>query len=303
MQKNKCAILAICFCLMFSTSFSQESDSVVAPSKEINVPGLITVGAVAPVALAGVYVYMHQAWWSESSTGFHIDDGTDLKYARNLDKLGHFTASYLASNAFSDILRLTNVPENVALFGGAGLSVLNATIIEVKDGFAPYWGFSVYDELANVVGAFYPVLQAKVPFFQNFNFRWSFDWNYSYNTEYYTYKITRGSKDQYFFIDDYDRQYFWMTIDWANLFCKNKPHYRFPYCVDLAIGVSSDNLKTLDPNKKERIEWYIGFDVNLTKFFQQRKIGYYVCKYLNFYHLPTPAVQISPKGKVYGILY
>ena len=306
MAKNRIAILTLCFCMFSSLTFSQENDTISHYSdsaKKVNVAGLVTVGAVTPMALAGVYVYMHHAWWSESSSGFHFDDGKDLEYARNLDKLGHFTASYLASTAFSDILRLTHVPENWALFGGAGLSVLNATIIEIKDGFAPFWGFSVYDEMANVLGAFYPVLQAKVPFFQHIQFRWSYDWNYSYETEYYRYKVAKGSSSEYFFIDDYDRQYFWMTVDWAGLFCKKQPSYKFPYCVDFAIALSGNNLKTLDANKKEELELYVGFDINLTKLFRKKQVGYYICKYLNFYHLPMPALQVAPRGKGYWVLY
>ncbi len=306
MAKNRIAILAVCFCLFSSLIFSQEDDTISHYSdsaNKVNVAGLVTVGAVTPVALAGVYVYMHHAWWSEKSTGFHFDEGKDLKYARNLDKLGHFTASYLASTAFSDILRLTHVPENWALFGGAGLSVLNATIIEIKDGFAPYWGFSAYDEMANVLGAFYPVIQAKVPFLQNFNFKWSFDFDYRYDTEYFTYKQKTGSSDGYFFIDDYDRQYFWMTVDWANLFCKDKPKYKFPYFFDFAIALSGNNLKTLNANKKEGLELYFGIDLNLTKLFKQKKVGYYICKYVNFYHLPMPALQVAPRGKGYWLMY
>lgn len=306
MQKSSRAIVSLCCCLLSSMVFSQETDSVSVDSdspQKVNIAGLVTVGAVTPLALTGVYVYMQNAWWSESNKGFHFDDGKDLQYALNMDKLGHFTASCLVSTAFADILRLTHVSENWALFGGAGLSVLNATVIEVKDGYAPFWGFSAYDELANVLGAFYPVLQAKVPVFQNINFKWSFDWNYSYNTEYYKYKVEKGSKSEYFFIDDYDRQYFWMTVDWANLFCKDKPLYKFPYCVDFAVALSSNNLKTLCPGKTEKLECYIGFDVNLTKFFKKRSIWYYTAKYANFYHLPLPALQVAPKGKGYWLMY
>ncbi len=266
--------------------------------RNVNVPGLIAVGSVTPIALTGVYIYMNHAWWDGKKTDFHFDDGKDLTYARNLDKLGHFTSSCLVSNAFADILRVTKVSENWALYGGAVLSTLNATVIEIKDAYAPYWGFSVYDEMANILGAFYPVLQAKVPFMKNFNFKWSFDFDYSYDTEYYNYKVITEHEEAYSFIDDYDRQYFWLTVDWANIFCKNKPKYMFPYCIDFAIGMSANNLKTLDPNKEIKNELYIGFDVNLTKFFQNKKFGYYICKYLNFYHLPMPGMQVAPKAKV-----
>lgn len=295
-------IIVTSFLLIFQSfnSYSQEIDSV---ENKVNIPGLITIGSVTPLALAGVYVYMDNVWWSERSTGFHFDDGTDLKYAKNLDKMGHFTASCLASTAFADILRVFRVPENLSLWGGATLGILNATVIEIKDGYAPYWGFSVYDEMANVFGALYPVLQAKVPFFKNFNFKWSYDFDYSYKTEYYKYKLATETSDAYSFIDDYDRQYFWLTVDWANLFCKEKSKYKFPYCIDFAVGMSARNLKTQDKSKDIRQEFFIGFDVNLTKFFQNRNIGYYVCKYLNFYHLPMPSLRVYPDCDAFLIGY
>ena len=302
MRKTYTYIIVI-LCLVTSNVFSQ-SDTVYQQStdaKKINVPGLITVGAITPCALAGVYVYMNNVWWSKRSSGFHFDGGTDLKYARNLDKIGHFTASCLVSTAFSDLLRVCGVSEKWAVWGGAGLSSINATVIEIKDGYAPFWGFSIYDEMANILGAFYPVLQTKVPFFRNFSFKWSYDWNYSYETEYYKYKTNALSKSAYSFIDDYDRQYFWLTVDWAHLFCKNKPKYKFPYFIDVALGVSAENLKENGSNTSGKAEFYFGLDINLTKFFQQRNVGYYICKYVNFYHLPMPAVRVAPDLKAYPI--
>lgn len=302
LNMRKIVVIFLSLLLIFPTfnSYSQRVDSV---ERKVNVPGLIATGSITPLALAGVYVYMDNAWWSGGRSGFHFDSGSDLHYARNLDKLGHFTASCLVSNAFSDILRVFNVPENWSMWGGAALGALNATVIEIKDGYSPLWGFSIYDEMANFLGAFYPVLQTKVPFFKNFNFRWSYDWDYSYETEYYKYKASFNYENSYSFIDDYDRQYFWLTIDWANLFCKEKAKYKFPYCIDFAIGMSARNLKTLDKSKEIRQEFFIGFDVNLTKFFQNRNIGYYICKYLNFYHLPMPSWQVSPESKVFWIGY
>lgn len=295
MPKSKIIFLSVLLIVQQSFCFSQENQSSIVDTtcRNINVPGLIAVGSVTPLALTGVYIYMNNAWWNERSVGFHFDDGEDLLYAENLDKLGHYTSSCLVSNVFADILRVINVPENWALWGGASLSVINATVIEIKDAYAPYWGFSVYDEMANILGAFYPVLQAKVPFFRNINFKWSFDFDYSYQTEYYKYKVEKGSKSEYSFIDDYDRQYFWMTFDWASVFFKNQPKYKIPFCLDLAIGLSANNLKTLDPAKEIKRELYVGLDLNLTKFFEQKSVAHYVAKYVNFYHLPLWEMQVN----------
>jgi hypothetical protein len=316
MRKSKQCILTLFFLFCFVAANAQEvftvvSDDSISTKNKLNVPGIISVCAVSPAIITGVYVYMHHTWWSEKETALHFDDGKDLTYALNLDKLGHYTASCLASNGFSDILRVIGFSENTSLWGGAALSTVNATIIELKDGYAPYWGFSLYDETANILGAFYPVLQAKVPFFKNINFKWSYDVDYSYNTVYYKYKVATESASAYSFIDDYDRQYFWMTFDWASIFCKDKPKYKFPYCIDFAIGFSGQNIKAeqygeFDPSYSAadtHHQFFIGLDFNLTKLFKKKNVAYYVCKYANFYHLPMPALQVAPKARGYWMMY
>ncbi len=258
------------------------------------------IASAVPVTVGGLYIYLQNAWWAEQSVPFHFAD--DMNYALGLDKAGHFVSNILVSTVFSDLYTLAGIKRKNAVWWGAGTSIACATIVEIRDGLAPYWGFSKYDQLANVLGALYPVLQEKVPFFQSFNFRWS----YSFTKP--SYYMSLAENQNSIFLDDYERQNFWFTIDVARLCFPNKDHRKFPYFLDLAIGMSARDLSGVeDPARNEKLgyrsgyrEFFIGFDVNLSKLrFGNSKIEHYTRKYLNFWRMPMPTVRIKPNPKAY----
>lgn len=268
------------------------------PTPRVRPYRVAIVASAVPITMAGVFVYLHYAWWSEQRAKFHFSD--DVLYAKNLDKAGHFLSSLIVSTAFADLYTFAGIQRKNAVWFGAGTSILCATIVEVRDGLAPFWGFSRFDELANVMGALYPVLQEKVPFFRNFNFKWS--WSFTKASYYMTLPENQNS----IFLDDYERQNFWFTIDIARLFFPHKDHRKFPYFIDPAIGLSARGLNGHDitnsiPSTGHR-EWLLGFDINLSKLrFGNSRAEHYVRKYLNFYRLPMPTMRVAPDPKLYII--
>jgi hypothetical protein len=67
-----------------SPSYGQQDTS------SINYGRLSLTGGSALAVLGGSYLYIQNAWWSDQSSEFHFDDGSDLRYAKNIDKGGHF---------------------------------------------------------------------------------------------------------------------------------------------------------------------------------------------------------------------
>ena len=64
--------------------------------------GRLSLTAVSAVAvLGGSYIYIQNAWWSDQSSEFHFDDGSDLRYAKNIDKGGHFFGGILVADLSS----------------------------------------------------------------------------------------------------------------------------------------------------------------------------------------------------------
>lgn len=315
------ALLLVCFMLFSHNTFAQDilpyndttfvtnvedtnkqqyrtffHDSPSTVETKVNPYRVAIIVSAVPITVGGLYIYLQNAWWKEKQVPFHFSD--DLSYALNLDKAGHFTSSILVSTAFTDLYTFAGIKRKNAVWFGAGTSIACATIVEVRDALAPYWGFSKYDELANILGALYPVLQEKVPFFRSFNFKWS----YSFTKP--SYYMSLPENQNSIFLDDYERQNFWCTIDAARLFFPNKDHRKFPYCIDLAFGMSARGLNGHDDPAKAtgHREYFVGLDLNFSKLkYTDSKIEYYIRKYTNFYHLPMPAVRTKPNAKAYII--
>ena len=87
---------------VLSSNFSAYSQT---DSSQVNPYKLGIVLASGASVLGGSYIYVQNSWWSEQSTTFHFDDGTDLRYARNIDKGGHFFGGVLVADFFHSNLK------------------------------------------------------------------------------------------------------------------------------------------------------------------------------------------------------
>ena len=116
--------------------------------------GVVLVSGVS--VLGGSYIYVQNSWWSDQSTSFHFDDGTDLRYARNIDKGGHFFGGILVADLFHSNLKWVGINENKSYWYGAAMGSFVQLAIEMKDAYAPYWGFSVWDFGIGAIGALVP---------------------------------------------------------------------------------------------------------------------------------------------------
>lgn len=287
--------IIICFCFIQISVFGQYKESTQIDTSKVNYKELALVGTIIPVTMTGVYIYLNNVWWSDKRVPFHITDDLELRYALNLDKAGHFISSYFVSTVFSDVLEVTGFNKKQAVWGGAALSIINSGIVEIKDGYSPYWGFSKFDMLANTCGALLPVLQYKYPFFQNIHFNWSYDFSHP------SYYSSLPGREDASFIDDYERQNFWITFDAARAFFPDKDHSKFPYFLDPAFGMSAQNL---DGKGSGQYEWFLGVDINLSKLkFVDKPFEKVATKYLRFYHWPAPALRLYPQVTAYPITY
>lgn len=263
--------------------------------QQVNYKHVALVGTVIPVTITGVYVYLNNVWWKEQRVPFHITDDAELRYALNLDKAGHFISSYFVSDVFADVLQVTGLQRKHALWGGAALSIINSTIVELKDAYSPYWGFSKFDMLANITGAILPVLQYHIPAVQHVHFSWSYDFS---NPSYY--KSMPGHEDKSF-IDDYDRHNFWCTVDVWSLCGMNTSKTCSPFFIQPAIGLSAQNI---DGKGAGQHEWFIGMHLNLNNVhISSSQFVKYAFKYINFYHLPAPALRVKPNVTAYPLTY
>ena len=86
-------------------------------------------GSSIALALAGSYWYIENSWWSDKQIPFHFDDGSDLIYALNVDKLGHFMGGLQAADIFTSSMRWAYMHEKKAILYGALFILISSLMI------------------------------------------------------------------------------------------------------------------------------------------------------------------------------
>ena len=239
-----------------------------------------------------------KGWWDEGGGDFHFEN--DFDYAMNLDKGGHAFSGQLMGEFFYDGLTWSGFSHHAAR-GFAGLGAfLTHVAIDVKDGYAPEWGFSVVDVFSGTAGGFWPWLQELWSPLDAIEFKASY-WKNS-NTYW-----ERGGTSSGVFTDDYVNWTFWAS--WRVERALPKAAARFwPDWLCLAFGFSIDDAAVLSRADGER-EFYIALDWDLEEIFKPESHALRrLVSYANTVKLPSPAVRLYPKARrelllLYPILF
>ena len=266
---------------------------VVSPWRTAIFGGLIlgTYGAAYGLVFA-------KGWWDESDGDFHFSN--DFDYAMNLDKGGHAYSGQLMGEFFYDGYTWSGFSHHAAR-GLAGLSAfLTHVAIDVKDGYAPEWGFSVVDVLSGTAGGFWPwmqdlwsplaALEFKASYWLNSNTYWE-----------------RGGSSSNVFTDDYVNWTFWASWRVERALPKGAARF-WPDWLCLAFGFSIDDSAVLSRADGER-EFYVALDWDLQEIFKpESHLLKRVVRYANLWKLPAPAVRLYPSHRrefllLYPILF
>ena len=258
---------------------------------------VILVSSSLGVALAGSYLYIENSWWNEKQRGFHFDNGNDKVYALNVDKVGHFIGGLQAADIFSSSMQWAGMGEKQSLWYGAAFGSGLQLAIEMKDAYAPYWGFSKWDLGLGSAGAFLPVAKYYSPKLKAFDVKLSY-WK-RHNT-YWDLEKERGkSPHKYAWQDDYVNQTYWLSVD-LNYFNENIPDW-----LNVAIGFGLDETQYLVQGTKMggNNEWYIALDYDIPKMLKKWKspTAKKIKHWLNYFHFPAPTIRISPKVEFYPL--
>jgi hypothetical protein len=246
--------------------------------------GLLTVGVIHQL-------YVQNAWWKGYRGPFHFRE--DLYYARNVDKVGHFYAGMLTSYLGGRAMEWSGFRPEKAVWYGALIGTAFELYVEVQDGFSTLWGFDRVDAAADIAGAFFPVAKYYAPFLENVDVKFSY---LPSNAE-----PPRGGPFQNqkrLVVDDYEGQRFWLSFKAKNLL-PNPLKSVWPDFLGVALGLGVRDLE----HNGGQLEWYVALDYDLTKlpgesgFLKALKEG------LNFIHLPSPAIRISPSMILYGLYF
>ena len=293
-MKFKSLFLLVIFFVSSQNIFGQ-SDSL-----KVNKKRVFIVGSSLAGALGGSYLYVQNSWWSEKQEPFHFDDGADLTYALNVDKVGHFMGGLGAADVFSSSMKWAGMQEEQALWYGAAFGSGLQLAIEMKDAYAPYWGFSKWDLALGSAGSLFPVAQYYNDDLKAINFKFSY---YKQSDIYWELDRQRGKEpNKYAWQDDYPNQTYWLSVD-VNHFTET---CCWPDWLNLAIGFGLDDTQYLNENNTKmggNNEWYIALDYDIPKMLKKwnSPTGKKVKHWLNYIHLPAPTIRISPKLEFYPL--
>ena len=266
----------------------------------LNKGRVIIVSSSLGAALVGSYWYIQNSWWSEKQIDFHFDAGADKTYALNVDKVGHFIGGLLTADIFSSSMKWAGMSEKQSLWYGAAFGSGFQLAIEMKDAYAPYWGFSKWDLALGSAGSIWPVAQYYNDDLKAINFKFSY---YKRSDIYWELDRKRGKEpNKYAWQDDYPNQAYWMIFD-VNHFTET---CCWPEWLNVAIGFGLDDTQYLDENNTKtggQNEWYIALDYDIPKMLKRwnSSTGKKVKHWLNYFHLPAPTIRISPKLEFYPL--
>lgn len=295
------------FTLLVQNHFSvfaqtKETDSVIVQTDSaahVYPKRLAIVGGVTVFTYSYVYYYMKtQAWWKENPVAFHFDAGRDKNYARGHDKMGHFFLGSFVSDRMGALLSWSGVEKNKAALYGALWSSATQFIVEVKDGYAPTYGFSWRDATWGSMGCFYPYLKSKSRFFANTEVKFSY-----FPREYGPIIDPTVRKRTATWHDDYINQTYWFSMNIKNNVRALKDT-KFPDWLNVAIGASLDQYT--DGFGQGNRQWYVTLDIDTKRLFKPKKLFWKtVVNSMANIKIPAPAIQFGKNVpfKFYPIYY
>jgi hypothetical protein len=267
-----------------ATSVQTETDTLYAKSKLFTNKQKLIIGGLAAQQLASLYLE-YKWWWEDNYHPFVINnDGGFNNYSSGLDKVGHFYISYMYSNLLYELLKYGEFKEKNCLLVSAVIPFVWALSIEVGDGFSSY-EFSPADLLANTLGIGFAIAQKKVPYLQNFKFKFSyFPGQYYRENNYKNWSLTA----------DYDGHIYWLATDVYNILPKKAKGF-WPKYLNLSFGYGvnyfSESFYYASQGYKIQREFFIGLDYNLNAIPIKNKSSKAIVKMLDYYHFPAPGIK------------
>lgn len=289
---------------VFCGSFQAQTDTInnteidSTQQNRIKPYRLALVGGSFASMLGVSYWYVQKMWWTESTGRFSFDSGRDLVYAKNVDKGGHFFGGMIVADITQWNLRWSGLKEKNAHWYGVANGVLLQFGIEMKDAFAPAWGFSMHDFAAGTAGSFVPILNRYWKPMEYIDFKFSY---YPKTKKYWELVREQRPSDPapwYAWQDDYINQTYWVTI---------YPLKSMGIDVGLSFGYGLDDSQYIENRTKMggRNEFYISFDYDLEKVLKHWDTPFAkrLKHSLNYIKVPSPTFKIGPTTKFYPLYF
>jgi uncharacterized protein YfiM (DUF2279 family) len=294
-QKTASCIL---FLLLSFTCFSQSQfNQFLKPSDTLNTSRLNTL-VISEASVVGLSLIGLQTLWYNDykRSKFHtINDSHEWK---QMDKMGHVFTSYSLGSVGADLLDWSGVSKKNQLIYGATLGFAFLTTVEVFDGFSEEWGFSWSDIGANALGTGLYIGQELLWEEQRMVLKYSF-----HRTGFAPQRPnTLGNGFFEELIKDYNGHTFWLSANLSSFFKEAK----LPTWLNVAFGYGADGMFTgnnesvdnMFTNQNQVRQYYLSFDVDLTRIKTNSSILKTIFSTLNVIKLPLPTIEFNNQNKV-----
>ena len=253
---------------------------------------------VEGVILTGAMSYLKYEWYSDKKrVPFHFYN--DFKGWNQIDKFGHFYASYLESNVGYSLMKKFNFSEKKSLIFGGSQGFILETPIEFFDAYYEGWGFSMTDMVANALGSSFFIIQQRIFGEQLIRPKLSFSRSiYAKDANGYLGKNNFLSQ----FVYDYNGYTYWFSFSPSKIFKIKK----IPEWINLSLGygangmmgefinISTYNGKNIPYHERYR-QYYLSLDIDFSKIKSKSKVLKKIFNVLSYIKIPLPTIEISNK--------
>lgn len=273
-----------------SSVYSQSDfDVFFKPADSLQLNRRNTIVLSETVLTVTALVGLNQLWYADyPKSKFHtINDNSNWM---QMDKLGHVYSAYHLGRYSAELFNWSGVSKKNQLIYGASYGFVFLTAVEVFDGYSAEWGFSWGDFLANGLGTSLYVSQALL-------------WNeqriipkFSFHTTDFTKQRPEvlGSSLSEQILKDYNGQTYWLSANVSSFFKSTT----IPKWFNIAFGYGADGMisATPSPNQEHFRQFYLSFDVDLTKIKSNSHFLKTVFSVFNSVKIPAPTFEISTSG-------
>lgn len=280
--------------LLYSLSANvvAQRDSASTDAKKLR-----TLAIVSGAGYTAGLITLNHVWYkdTERQSFRFFNDNAEWK---QMDKAGHFFASFHLSMVSSRALESCRVPVRKADLYGAVAGLLLTLPIEVFDGYSDGYGASAGDVVADAAGPLFFLGQklawGEVRVHPKFSFQ---------RTGYAQLRPSLlGDNLLSEVVKDYNGQTYWLSFDIDKFMA-------FPKWLNLAAGYGAhgmiygrDRENELNGFSPYR-QYYLAVDVDLTSIKTRSRVLKTLLYVVNHVRLPAPALEISRRGTKFHPFY
>lgn len=247
---------------------------------------------------AGLLVGLNQAWYADyPRTNFHtINDNAEWL---QMDKAGHVFSAYHLGSLGKNAWQWSGASRKSQLLYGATTGFAFLSMVEIMDGYSSNWGASLGDVAANAAGTGLFLVQELAWKEQRIIPKFSF-----HTTPYASARPSvLGSNYPEQLLKDYNGQTYWLSVN-LHSFAKNS---KIPTWLNVALGYGAEGMITGNdelvntvflPESKRFRQFYLSFDVDLTKIKTKSHLLKTVFEVFNTLKIPAPTLELTERGDV-----